>query len=50
MKVNDSQQSSSPGANILTNALQWDYPISPDIYQEKMSAIFSDMENVILFH
>ncbi len=23
--------------------------ISPDIYQEKMSAIFSDMENVICF-
>jgi hypothetical protein len=23
--------------------------ISPDVYQEKMSAIFSDMENVIYF-
>jgi hypothetical protein len=24
-EVNDSQQSSFPGANILTNTLQWDY-------------------------
>jgi hypothetical protein len=28
-KVNDSQQSSSPGASILTNALRWDYLSAP---------------------
>jgi hypothetical protein len=47
-KVNDSQQSSSPGASILTNALRWDY-LSAQIYQEKMSAIFLDMEIIICF-
>jgi hypothetical protein len=28
-KVNDLQQSSSPGSSILTNALRWDYLLAP---------------------
>jgi hypothetical protein len=34
-KVNDLQQSSSPGASILTNALQWDYPSAPISIKKK---------------
>jgi hypothetical protein len=41
-KVNDSQQSSSPGASILTNALRGDYPSAPI---NKLTLIFNESNN-----
>jgi hypothetical protein len=40
MKVNDSQQSSSPGASILTNDLWWDYLSAPISIKRKCPPSF----------
>jgi hypothetical protein len=39
-KVNDLQQSSSPGASILTNALRWDYLSAPISIKRKCPPSF----------
>jgi hypothetical protein len=39
-KVNDSQQSSSPGASTLTNALRWDYLSAPISIKRKCQQSF----------